>query len=314
MECEPGNNYGFFKMSAYYWNRCRLGFVCFGLILAAGCASQTEQLSETGNFPESGGAGLANFPGKLIEGSKQGLEQLSETPGLLLESTRDSFEDWPNRIIEDTKQSLLRADNLTTLLLAGGATIAMHSSGADKNLAENFDRHSIFNGFIDESLNVTGHPGTHLVAASLWYGLSSRNQDEFNKQRAWTMMTALSVTTLTTTALKLTRQNESPNGKDWAWPSAHTASSFAVASVLDEFYGPKVGIPGYALASLVAYRMMDTGDHWPSDVVFGATLGWVVGHTFAGRHKELEIAGFKVSPCVASSNGPVIGISLFKQF
>lgn len=301
-------------MSAYCRNRYCLGLVCAGLIFAAGCANQTEQPSKTKNLLESAGAELADFPGKLMEGSKRSLKQLSETPDLLLESAMDNFEDWPNRVIEDTKQCLLRTDNLTALLLAGGVSVAMHSSGADKNLAENFERHGIFSGFIDESINVTGHPGTHLVAAGLWYGLSARNQDEFNKQRAWTMITALSVTTLTTTALKVVRQNESPNGKDWAWPSGHTASSFAVASVLDEFYGPKVGIPAYALASLVAYRMMDTGDHWGSDVIFGATLGWVVGHTFAGRHRELELAGFKLSPCVASSNGPVIGISLFKRF
>jgi membrane-associated phospholipid phosphatase len=29
--------------------------------------------------------------------------------------------------------------------------------------------------------------------------------------------------------------------------------------------------------------MMDEGDHWASDVLFGAVLGWVVGHTVAGR-------------------------------
>jgi hypothetical protein len=60
--------------------------------------------------------------------------------------------------------------------------------------------------------------------------------------------------------------------------------------------------------------MMDTGDHWASDVVFGATLGWVVGHTVAGKHKELEIAGFKVLPYTGYTKGSVLGISLVKQF
>ncbi|HUS73652.1 MAG TPA: phosphatase PAP2 family protein, partial [Sedimentisphaerales bacterium] len=108
--------------------------------------------------------------------------------------------------------------------------------------------------------------------------------------------------------------NETPNGKRWAWPSGHTSSSFTVAAVLDEFYGPKVGIPAYAVASVVAYRMMDTGDHWASDVVFGATLGWVVGHTIAGKHKKLEIAGFTVLPYMGNGDGPTAGISLVKQF
>ena len=60
--------------------------------------------------------------------------------------------------------------------------------------------------------------------------------------------------------------------------------------------------------------MMDTGDHWGSDVVFGATLGWIVGHTIAGKHKKLEIAGFKVLPYTASNDGPVLGVNLMKRF
>ena len=76
----------------------------------------------------------------------------------------------------------------------------------------------------------------------------------------------------------------------------------------------KVGIPAYVLASLVGYRMMDTGDHWASDVVFGATLGWVVGHTVAGRHKKLEVAGFEVSPYLANSGAAAMGVSLVKRF
>ena len=234
--------------------------------------------------------------------------------GLFFESAKVDFANWPDRIIEDSKECFLRPDNLTALLLAGGASVAMHHSNADKNIAENFEKHRFLRGFPDESLNVIGSPGTHFAVTGLWYALSAENQDEFNKERAWTMMTALAVTGLTTVGLKAIRDNDTPNGKRWAWPSGHTASSFTVASVLDEFYGPKVGIPAYVLASLVAYRMMDTGDHWASDVVFGATLGWVVGHTIAGKHKELEIAGFKVSPSIAGSNHPVMGISFVKQF
>jgi len=60
--------------------------------------------------------------------------------------------------------------------------------------------------------------------------------------------------------------------------------------------------------------MMDTGDHWGSDVVFGATLGWVVGHTIAGKHKKLEVAGFEVLPYAATNNYTVMGVNLLKRF
>jgi len=301
-------------MRQYCRNRYWLGFICAGLIIAGGCANQANDLSEAGNFLESAGADIANLPEQIIENSKEGLEELSETSGYVLESAKANAANWPERIIKDSKESFLRADNLSALLLAGGASVAMHSSGADKKLAENFDDHHVFHDFTDESLNVIGHPWTQLGASVLWYAISRKNQDEFNTERAEAMIAALSVTGVATMGLKAIRHNEAPNGRDWAWPSGHTASSFTVASMLDEFYGPRVGIPAYALATLVSYRMLDSGDHWASDVVFGAALGWVIGHTFGGKHKELEIAGFKVLPYAASSYGPVMGISLVKQF
>jgi hypothetical protein len=255
--------------------------------------------------PVSNSAEVSNEAGQTENPSKK-------SP--LLESAKTDVLKWPRRIIEDSKDTFLKKDNLSALLLAGGASIAMHNSDADKDIAESFERHSVFHGFVDESLNVIGHPGTHFAATGLWYGLSAESEDEYNRERAWTMMTSLSVTWVATMGLKAIRDNDTPNGKRWAWPSGHTSSSFTVASVLHEFYGPKVGIPAYGLASVVAYRMMDTGDHWASDVVFGATLGWVVGHTIAGKHKKLEIAGFTVLPYMGNGDGPTAGISLVKQF
>jgi len=85
--------------------------------------------------------------------------------------------------------------------------------------------------------------------------------------------------------------------------------------VLDEFYGPKVGIPAYLLAGFVGYRMMDSGDHWASDVLFGGVLGYVVGHAIAGEHKKLELAGFEILPLIAPhSEGPAAGVILAKEF
>ena len=292
-----------FSFLVFSSNRLWFGGVCTALIIVTGCA----------NPVRNNASAASALPVAEISNGANQVEELSKR-GDFLESAKSDFADWPDRIIEDSKVILLKENNLAALLLAGGASIAMHHSNADKNIAENFEKHQFIRGFPDESLNVIGGPGAHFAVTGLWYALSSDNQDEFNKQRAWTMMTALSVTGLVTVGLKGIRDNETPNGKEWAWPSGHTASSFTVASVLDEFYGPKVGIPAYVLASLVAYRMMDTGDHWASDVVFGATLGWVVGHTIAGKHKELEIAGFKVSPSIAGSNHPVMGISFVKQF
>lgn len=297
-------------MVLYRRNGFWLRIVCAGLVLAAGCASPGPIATE-----QQADAGLVDEPpqGEPDSGSREEKESASQEP-LWLQAGKADLRKWPARLIEDSKESFLRTDNLMALLVAGGASIAMHDGQADKKIAEHFEKHRRFRDFSDESLDVIGHPLTHVGATTLWYIISAENQDQLNRERAWTMRTALTLTWLMTTGLKAARNTQSPNGKDWAWPSGHTSSSFTVASVLDEFYGPKVGIPAYGLASLVAYRMMDTDDHWASDIVFGATLGWVVGHTVAGRHKKLEVAGFKVVPYMGTSHEPVIGVSLVKKF
>jgi hypothetical protein len=87
-----------------------------------------------------------------------------------------------------------------------------------------------------------------------------------------------------------------------------------VASVLDEYYGPAIGIPAYIGAGFVGYRMMESGDHWASDVLFGAVLGYAVGHHVAGG-KEISMAGFQVLPMVdTDSKQSYIGINLYRRF
>lgn len=287
--------------------------ICFRLICAflvwiAGCTQSIQTTSEQQSLNNLQPVSDRQEPKSSRTNSDNYIDKNS-----LLETAKDDFANWPRVIIEDSKDTFLLKNNITALLLAGGASIVMNQD-ADKEIADHFERHRHFRNFKDEALNVIGHPGTHFAITGIWYALSVENDDQINHQRALTMAAAISINWATTMGLKAIRNNETPNSKTWAWPSGHTSSSFTVASVLDEFYGPKVGIPAYVLASLVAYRMMDTGDHWASDVVFGATLGWVVGHSVAGKHEKLKVAGYRILPFIPSTNSPAIGISLLKQF
>jgi hypothetical protein len=260
---------------------CRLKIFFVSMIIAVSCAGQENKPAAGEAFSELAGDIVNKLPGGIWEGSKE---------------------------------TFSRTDNITALLLAGGASVVMHNDSADDKIADSFEHHRRFNEGMDRTFDFAGGPGAHFAATGIWYIISVENQSELNKSRSWTMMKALSITGLTTIGLKAVRNNGTPNDKGLAWPSGHTSSSFTVASVLDEFYGPAVGIPAYGLASVVAWRMMDTGDHWASDVVFGATLGWVVGHTVAGKDKKLEVAGFNVLPYVANDGRQVAGINLLRRF
>lgn len=221
---------------------------------------------------------------------------------------------FPARLKTEARATFLNSDNLAALAWAGLASFAMNDGGADDDVADYFDEHDTFGGFSEEALFIIGSPVSHFAGTALWYVLGAEDQDDASRQRAVTMLTTLTITAAVTGGLKAIRNNDQPDGQAWAWPSGHTSSSVAVASVLHEFYGLKVGLPAYAVAGLVAWRMMDDGDHWASDVVFGATLGWVVGHSVARRHGSPEIAGFEVLPYCGNRYAPAVGINFVKRF
>jgi hypothetical protein len=220
---------------------------------------------------------------------------------------------FPYQVAEGFQYTCCATENITALLIAGGASVAMHNGTADADIADHFQRHEVFTEQGEKTLDVIGSPYLHIGTTLLWYTAGAYTGDDLNRQHALTMLTALCVNSAATIGLKAICQNDRPNGKSWAWPSAHTSSSFTAASVLYEIYGPRIGIPCFGLAGLIGYRMMDSGDHWASDVVFGATLGWVVGHSIA-RHKIPEIAGFQVLPHTTQTSIPVTGLCLRKIF
>ncbi|BAS26635.1 phosphatase PAP2 family protein [Limnochorda pilosa] len=61
-----------------------------------------------------------------------------------------------------------------------------------------------------------------------------------------------------------------------SFPSGHTSSAFALATVLAGRY-PDGAVVWYALAAGVGLSRIYTGDHWPSDVLAGAAVGHLAG-------------------------------------
>jgi len=68
-----------------------------------------------------------------------------------------------------------------------------------------------------------------------------------------------------------------------AFPSGHTTTAFAVASVLAYGYRDKtwVGITSYTLAGLVGISRIPDEKHWASDIVAAAALGSFIGITLS---------------------------------
>ena len=91
------------------------------------------------------------------------------------------------------------------------------------------------------------------------------------------------------TARSTPRESRDPFTFKWgrsSFPSSHTAQTFAVATVLADHYGLGVGAVAYAAATAVGAARILQERHWGSDVVAGAALGWIVGHTLSLRRAQ----------------------------
>lgn len=125
------------------------------------------------------------------------------------------------------------------------------------------------------------------------YGLAAK--DSKSKQVALGGVQAFVMATLTSQLFKhvLHRhrpyQDKPPNPYLWegpfkgfehtAFPSGHTTTAFAVATVIASAYKETIWVPilSYTIATGVGLSRMYDNKHWASDVLIGAALGVAVG-------------------------------------
>lgn len=78
-----------------------------------------------------------------------------------------------------------------------------------------------------------------------------------------------------------------------AFPSGHATLSFAMATVIALEYKETIWVPVlcYSLATLISLSRIQSGEHWPSDVLIGAALGYGVGKFVhrTSKHEAAEI-------------------------
>lgn len=102
-------------------------------------------------------------------------------------------------------------------------------------------------------------------------------------------------------ALKYVFQRERPfndnaNGKFWnggdSLPSVHAAAAWSIASVVaHEYPGVLPKVAAYGLATAISAARVTGKEHFPSDVLVGSAIGWLVGQYVYRDHHDPEVPG-----------------------
>jgi len=128
--------------------------------------------------------------------------------------------------------------------------------------------------------NTVGSGGTLVLGtAALW--TFGRWRGDVALTGAGTALTrSLAVDAITVLSIKAAVRRRRPDGSDrYSFPSGHSSGAFTAATVLQNHFGSHVGLPAYAVASLVAFSRVEDRKHYFSDVVAGALIGtWIAKH------------------------------------
>ncbi len=225
---------------------------------------------------------------------------------------RDAKE-MPATIWDDTKSAFTDPWTLVAMGAAGATGIALDMANTNGKVADHYTKHgSQLSKCGDMIGDVGGNPGTHFGVAGAMYFGSLATGDVKTYETSKALINALAINGMATLALKGLTRTESPNGDPFGWPSGHTSSTFCLATVMHEAYGPAVGVPLFVFASFVGYERIDARNHDFSDVISGAIIGIAIGHAVMKNHQP-RILGFDVIPWSDPANNAV-GVALMKEF
>ena len=89
-----------------------------------------------------------------------------------------------------------------------------------------------------------------------------------------------------------------------SFPSDHSAVAWSIASVIaHEYPGPLTQVAVYGLATAVSASRVLGKQHFPSDVVVGAAIGWLIGRQVYRAHHDPELSGDAVGTLAAPDDG-----------
>ncbi|MCK5218223.1 phosphatase PAP2 family protein [bacterium] len=207
-------------------------------------------------------------------------------------------------------------DYLLASGIAGGLAIALNN---DINWYAQIQDHRT--ECQDRLMPVAGLLGDgfiHLVGCAALYKFGNEHDRKTAALALEGQVNVAVIALLLKTAFSATRPETENRQRHWftfvfsntSFPSGHTMSAFCGAAILGQAY--HLEWVTYPLAALVAYSRIYNQRHWPSDVIAGAGLGLLIGHTVLAFHSgQSKKPGIHFSVLPARDGGHMVISWLF---
>jgi hypothetical protein len=266
---------------------------CFAISLGVCGMAQSQQRSGPSPQPSSESS-IDELP-DAPQPQSQGTAQAGATDPITLRGT-------PVRILKDqaaiwTSPARVRDQNLLILVpLVLASTVAVTTD------------HQVMSSskLDDTSLNAhattasNGLLGGFVVAPVAIYGIGYLHHDDHATETGILAGEAMVDSLVVDEVLKAVTMRERPTvdgakgkffqssvGLDSSFPSTHSIIAWSSAAVIArEYPGPLTQIAAYGLATGVSLTRVLARQHFPSDVVVGSAVGWLVGRYIFRKHSK----------------------------
>jgi PAP2 superfamily protein len=216
--------------------------------------------------------------------------------------------------------SPLRLSKKDLVWIAPAATVTVTSLAMDHSAMNNVSTDPSRVSDFRRASNLTGiyipvaFAGTALVGGAI-------RHDEHLRETGALTMTAMADAQLLTAFLKYATARARPqtsgvdSGEFWpggshfasdSFPSGHTANAFAAAHVIaKEYPGWKVKLAVYGLAAATGFERVQGREHFPTDVLVGGAIGYLVGGYVFDHHSVRSKTHVSFAPMVGRGGAGV---------
>jgi len=248
-----------------------------------------------------------SIPGLIARASAQGnTESLPDAPSPQLHTNENTITilGTPRRILKDqeaiwTSPAHIRESNAlgpVMLVLATALVMTTDHQVMSSSKLQNPSLNS-------EAATVsTGLVGGFVAGPAVIYALGEMHHDDRATETGILAGEAVADSLAVSYVLKGISRRERPAvndakgkffqsgvGLDSSFPSNHAIVAWSSAAILaSEYNGPMTQILAYGLATGVSVNRVVARQHFPSDVLVGSAVGWMIGRYVARKHHRTD--------------------------